>query len=554
MRRTQLTSCAGVAALLLALVGPVSSIQAEDFIRGDANGDGVVSLADSHFLNRFLFVSGSLPECMKSGDYNDDGRVLIDDGNGIYSYVLLGGAPPSSPFPAPGPDATEDGLACDSYGGGSALVDPTAEIRILDATAPGGDDQYAVITLGISNAVPVAAYSGAIRFDPTVISGTRNPTNLSGVSEQSFGSAHVLGNELRFGFLASITADPSAVIPPGENLAVLQIEVCLTEGTTAGEYPLTLVSGELVDADSARRIDPATRSATLTVQSDLDPGVGCRFVPLDNPPVNPEDVDALFKVGSGSGSRGATVDVPLILGSNAVIQGFSFSVDFDEEVLEGRSIDPVYALPSGEEYRFAVYTINNESDIPGNGGVDEGYLIGAVIFHFTDFSNALPPSEGTEVLNFKFNIRPDITETRTEIRFLDGGLAENGGPVVNNITVDHKAVDAEFANSFIFIDGFLQIVGDVSFFRGDSNRDQRINVSDGVHILNHLFLKGEEPGCMDAADADDSGDVNLADAVAVFGYLFSDGPSLPPPAFPICGADLTDDELPPCQLGAEVCE
>ena len=44
-----------------------------DFLRGDANDDRVVSVADSHFLFSFLFRSGDPAACLKALDANDNG-------------------------------------------------------------------------------------------------------------------------------------------------------------------------------------------------------------------------------------------------------------------------------------------------------------------------------------------------------------------------------------------------------------------------------------------------------------------------------------------------
>ena len=47
---------------------------------------------------------------------------------------------------------------------------------------------------------------------------------------------------------------------------------------------------------------------------------------------------------------------------------------------------------------------------------------------------------------------------------------------------------------------------------------------------------------MDAGDSDDSGELNITDAVNSLGYLFRGGSPLPAP-FLECGVDATDDEL-----------
>ena len=86
-------------------------------------------------------------------------------------------------------------------------------------------------------------------------------------------------------------------------------------------------------------------------------------------------------------------------------------------------------------------------------------------------------------------------------------------------------------------------VGPATFVRGDTNRDSEINLSDPLHLLNHLFLGGARPPCRDAADSDDDGALNLADAVYVLNFLFLGGEP-PQPPFPQAGTDPTADALP----------
>ncbi len=80
------------------------------------------------------------------------------------------------------------------------------------------------------------------------------------------------------------------------------------------------------------------------------------------------------------------------------------------------------------------------------------------------------------------------------------------------------------------------------FRRGDSNGDLSTNVADPVHMLNWLFGGGVTMLCQKAADVDDSGGVNITDAVFLLRYLFADGRM---PAFPYseCGDDPTPDAL-----------
>ena len=56
----------------------------------------------------------------------------------------------------------------------------------------------------------------------------------------------------------------------------------------------------------------------------------------------------------------------------------------------------------------------------------------------------------------------------------------------------------------------------------------------------HTFADGPVPSCLDAADANDDGAVDLADGVYILQNLFANGPALLPP-HPDCGVDQTLD-------------
>lgn len=89
------------------------------------------------------------------------------------------------------------------------------------------------------------------------------------------------------------------------------------------------------------------------------------------------------------------------------------------------------------------------------------------------------------------------------------------------------------------------------FIRGDSNADDRRDLSDAVYTLMYLFAGGPPPPCLKSADSDDSGLLDISDAVYFLDHLFSGGPE-PPPPFPSCGPDPTVDALtceafPPCE-------
>ena len=83
------------------------------FLRGDANGDGILSQADVITLIRY-FQSGSLPACADAADFDDSGSLEITDLVNLVGFFYLEGQYPSPPFIVPGEDPTPDGLGCES--------------------------------------------------------------------------------------------------------------------------------------------------------------------------------------------------------------------------------------------------------------------------------------------------------------------------------------------------------------------------------------------------------------------------------------------------------
>ena len=63
-------------------------------LRGDANGDGVINLADVVYLINYLYRSGFAPDPPEAGDTNCDGTVDIGDVVLLINYLYRNGAAP----------------------------------------------------------------------------------------------------------------------------------------------------------------------------------------------------------------------------------------------------------------------------------------------------------------------------------------------------------------------------------------------------------------------------------------------------------------------------
>jgi hypothetical protein len=93
--------------------GPFAVGATRAFIRGDANGDGVLDVRDPVVLLGYLFAGrDATVDCAAAGDFDADGRVNIADPILALRYVFGAGRPPPAPFPACG-EASVSSLGCE---------------------------------------------------------------------------------------------------------------------------------------------------------------------------------------------------------------------------------------------------------------------------------------------------------------------------------------------------------------------------------------------------------------------------------------------------------
>ena len=79
--------------------GTITVIDLFPWIRGDANDDGLVNLADGVFLLNELFQGGAQGTCFAAKDANADEAVDAADAIFIFNALFLDGPPPSAPYP-----------------------------------------------------------------------------------------------------------------------------------------------------------------------------------------------------------------------------------------------------------------------------------------------------------------------------------------------------------------------------------------------------------------------------------------------------------------------
>jgi hypothetical protein len=83
-----------------------------NFIRGDANADGGIDIADPVKILEYYFAQGSIL-CDDAADVNDDGAIDIADPIALLDYIFgVGSIPPPNQC---GVDPTSDALGCGSF-------------------------------------------------------------------------------------------------------------------------------------------------------------------------------------------------------------------------------------------------------------------------------------------------------------------------------------------------------------------------------------------------------------------------------------------------------
>ena len=88
------------------------------------------------------------------------------------------------------------------------------------------------------------------------------------------------------------------------------------------------------------------------------------------------------------------------------------------------------------------------------------------------------------------------------------------------------------------------------FNRGDPDDTSAVQLTDGIFILNFLFIGGGAPACFDSADADNNGAVQLTDGIYILNFLVLGGaaPVDPGTSATPCGPDPAEPEA---TLGCE---
>ena len=294
---------------------------AQEFVRGDVNGDGGVSISDALYLFDYVLVSDyrelPAPPCLDAADATDNGVVGPDDFNALLRLAGDGNGRPCEPFPSLGADPTDDLIGCDRYELQGGLADAEALISIR--WEPMDERGVFPMVVTVTSSRPIAGFSLSIAAEGTrvlplsgAVDDVLNPqafTNLIAEEKTLIVNGAfvggVVGDRENDESVMTITAAFNTIdliVQPDDRLVagggvdvsagreLIRYSACILEGTPVGEYPVEVVRAELVDFETCRPIEPEVTVSPIVVESPLGLFVGCEA------PSRPDDRTACDRI------------------------------------------------------------------------------------------------------------------------------------------------------------------------------------------------------------------------------------------------------------------
>ncbi|MGE4620119.1 MAG: FG-GAP-like repeat-containing protein [Planctomycetota bacterium] len=225
-------------------------------------------------------------------------------------------------------------------------------------------------------------------------------------------------------------------------------------------------------------------------------------------------------------SAGLPATIPLRVAANLGIEAFELGIDLDNTLLIPMSINPsasVMALTGA---------VGPETWI-----VDLGLGSSSGVSLVADLG--LPPGDGlgAGIVQICADLEIEVAPVSTEIETFISPQNLVGGAASLRVT-GGVLVEAATSGSYI------RIEVPIPFIRGDANDNGQVNIADAVLVLRRLFGIDPAGDCEAAEDADGDGRRDLGDAIRVVTYLFSGGVA-PVAPFPQC-AIAPDPLILPC--------
>jgi hypothetical protein len=264
-----------------------------------------------------------------------------------------------------------------------------------------------------------------------------------------------------------------------------------------------------------------------------------------------QETNDIIRLGSIEAMPGEEVEIPVLITNSVDIDAVQIVVKYDPALFT-----PIQDIGAdgGINYEdtafgtiFQMPKANYFSSLQAH--PEDGLFLVGIAGSVMRSGYELQPGIETLVAKLRGVVSPEAQPGTVIVLEPTNGPDGNGvkPPLLMKNELTHRG-EARFAALFPqTVPGQMAIVDDITFFiRGDSNGDGATNIADAVHILGFLYWGGRAPSCGDAADADDSGAIELTDAVVILRTLFLGDWSIAPP-FPAPGGDPSPDSLPHCR-------
>jgi hypothetical protein len=224
------------------------------------------------------------------------------------------------------------------------------------------------------------------------------------------------------------------------------------------------------------------------------------------------------------------IRVPVLMRSPGELEGFTISLRSESPHLELQRLDLAGTMIDAERPDWSfTYTKERET----------GYLSASVALSMSAPFRTLPALHNDPVAYLEIGIRPDAAVGQLlEVSFADTPGGENMRPISNEVS--RRGFSQRLGACGLKV---RVVSGEDLFVRGDANRDRLVNITDAIVTLQALFIGARTNlPCLDAADVDDNGSVDITDAIGLAGYMFGQAPA-PRSPYPEAGHDITADTI-----------
>ncbi len=378
-------------------------------------------------------------------------------------------------------------------------------------SAEAGPDESATQFVYASSLVALGGYQLGMTYDPTILQTVGVTLTGTDTEAAEFWETNVdnLNGFWTLGVVADFTPPLELQLPLGYDFSIARATYEVSRTATVGEMSVLAI--------------PDTIGT---------PPIPALLFSADGTTIVPDRIPATFLVVPPQMTMRAesVVVAPRsqfihhVLGTyHENLTGYSIAASFDSEILEVLELDLDGTAGFGAPFFSPVHD--------NDGGWLTVRVLSDVELPVTEI---LPAAADEPLIKITFRVDSDAMAGSTSLIQVN---AVAGVPLVATSYLDWSGV-THLPNR---MSGVITIEGE-RFVRGDANVSGGLpNIADSIATLEYLFGP-ELLACLDAADVNDDGAVDIGDVIFSLNYQFTAGAE-PPAPFPAPGEDPTPDSL-----------